>query len=418
MVLGYLPLMWDVRPITASEVDRFRSRISRGFGHDGGTDQASRDRFDAVVELDRTVAAFDGDDIVGTGAGYSLGVTVPGGNEVPMAGTSIITVQPTHRRRGVLRALMDSHLADIEGHGEPLAGLWASETSIYGRFGFGPATYRHRALIDARTVEVHASAEEEPVVRFLDSSEDAGPVIRDLYERARPTRAGMLRRSEEWWAHRHLADPESWRGDGSTLRYVIAEAAGSPLGYASYRQKDSWDDFTSTGEVHVREMVTTAPEARRALWKFLMNVDLFPTVEWWNMPLDDPLSGSVTDSRRIRRTLVDALWVRVMDVKTSLERRAYEDSGEIVFAVSDATRPDNSGSYRLVVDDGTAECVRAPSAKADLTFDIDVLGHLYLGGGNAVTMAEADRIEGDADAVVSLHRLFRTTKPPWCPEVF
>jgi predicted acetyltransferase len=409
--------MLEVRPITASDVDLFRGRISRGFGHDGATDEGSRERFDALFELDRTVAAFDGDDIVGTGAGYTLGVTVPGGAEVPMAGTAMITVQPTHRRRGILRALMDRHLSDVEDRGEPLAGLWASETSIYGRFGYGPSTYRQRALIEAKSIEFRPMTGNEPVVRFLDPSE-VEPVIRSLYEMARPMRPGMLTRSEAWWTHRHLADPESRRGKRSGLRHVVAEVKGSPLGYAVYRQKDSWDDFTSTGEVYVVEMITSTPEARRALWRFLTNIDLFPTVQWWNMPLDDPLTSTVTDSRRIRRTLVDALWVRVMDVKTALEQRTYEDNGEIVFAVNDESRPDNSGIYRLAVDHGSAECVRDSSKKVDLAFDIDVLGHLYLGGGNALTMAEAGRIQGSAEVVQRLHRMFRTTVAPWCPEVF
>jgi predicted acetyltransferase len=417
LVLGYLRLMWDVRPITAPDVDLFRRRVSRGFGGDLDSDEAARERFDAIFDLERTLAAHDGVDMVGTCAAFSLGVTVPGGETVPMGGTTVITVQPTHRRQGVLRALMDEHLADVAAHDEPLAGLWASETSIYGRFGYAPATYRHRALVDGKSIEMSATSGKKPVVRFLDSAE-AGAVIRSVYELARATRPGMLTRSEAWWANRHLADPEASRGEKSRLRHVVVEEGGSPVGYVTYRQKDNWDDFTSTGEVHVSEMIATTAEARRALWGFLTNIDLFPTVEWWNMPVDDPLSETVTDSRRVRRTLMDALWVRVMNVKTALEQRTYEDSGEIVFAVSDDSRPDNSGVFRLAVDHGVATCSRDPSDKVDLTFDIDVLGHLYLGGGNALTMAEAGRIEGETDAVMSLHRLFRTARPPWCPEVF
>jgi predicted acetyltransferase len=409
--------MWDVRPITASEVDLFRRRVSRGFGGDADSDETAPERFDAIFDLERTLAAHDGVDMVGTCAAFSLGVTVPGGETVPMGGTTVITVQSTHRRRGVLRALMDVHLADVEAHDEPLAGLWASETSIYGRFGYAPATYRHRALIDAKSIELSATSGKEPVVRFLDPAE-AGAVIRSVYEVARTTRPGMLTRSDPWWAHRHLADPESWRDGKSKLRHVVAEQAGSPVGYVAYRQKEEWDDFTSTGEVHVSEMITTTAEARHALWRFLTSIDLFPTVEWWNMPVDDPLSAAVTDSRRIRRTVVDALWVRVTDVKRALEQRTYESSGEIVFEVSDASRPGNSGVFRLAVDNGFAECSREPSAQTDLTFDIDVLGHLYLGGGSALIMADAGRINGEAEAVKSLHRLFRTARSPWCPEVF
>jgi predicted acetyltransferase len=135
--------MWDVRNITEAEDDLFRARISLAFGRDLDSDESARERYLAIFERERSFAAFDGDDIVGTVTAFSLGVTVPGGAEVPMGGTTVIGVKPTHRRRGVLRALMDRHLAEIAERGEPLAGLWSSEGTIYGRFGYGPATFRH-----------------------------------------------------------------------------------------------------------------------------------------------------------------------------------------------------------------------------------------------------------------------------------
>ena len=407
--------MFEIRTITEDDATVFRSRVSRGFGGDAESDQAAEERFKAIFELDRTLAAFDGGEMIGTGAGFSLGLTVPGGGELAMGGTTVITVQPTHRRRGVLRSLMDGHLDDVAERGEPLAGLWASESSIYGRFGYGPSTYRQVAKLDARGVEMR---EKPPAgsVRLLES-EDADPVLRSVYESVRSNRAGMLTRSDAWWTHRLLADPESWRQGKSKLRFVVFEEAGVATGYAIYRQKSTWEDFIADGEVDVSEVITTTPDAHSALWGFLTNIDLFPQVEWWNMPVDDPLPWKIGDPRRIKRKMVDALWVRVMDVPAALSGRTYDDDGVVTFELNDPTRPETSGTYRLEVVDGLGECQRA-EATADVSFQADILGSLYLGAGDAPAMSAAGRIDGDPGAVRTLHRILRTDRPPWCPEVF
>lgn len=328
----------------------------------------------------------------------------------------MITVQPTHRRRGVLRSLMDRHLDDVAERGEPLAGLWASESSIYGRFGYGSATQRVVAKIDAPDVELTRRDTPAGSVRLLET-EDADPVLRSTYESARPSRAGMLTRSDAWWTHRLLADPESWREGRSKLRHAVYEGSGSVEGYASYRQKSKWEDFVAHGEVSISEVIATTPEAHTALWAFLTNIDLFPNVEWWNMPVDDPILWKVGDPRRIRRELADALWVRVIDIPAALSARAYDSDGVISFRLTDPTRPQVSGTYRLEAADGVGHCERA-DGPADVSFVADILGSLYLGGADAISMAAAGRVEGDADAVRRLHRLFRSDQPPWCPEVF
>ena len=85
--------------------------------------------------------AVDGKWISTCGA-YSRVMTVPGG-AVPVAAVTFVTVQPSYRRRGLLTQMMQHQLADIVERGtEPVALLWASESSIYGRFGYGRATAR------------------------------------------------------------------------------------------------------------------------------------------------------------------------------------------------------------------------------------------------------------------------------------
>lgn len=407
--------MLDIRTITEADTDLFRKRVSRGFGDDVELTEEARDRFDAIFEHDRTLAAFDGDDIVGTAAGFSLGVTVPGGANVAMGGTTVVTVQPTHRRQGLLRSIMAAHLDDVAAHDEPLAGLWASEGSIYGRFGYGPATFRHSITVDTRNIAFHGHSPDGRL-RLIET-EEADPLERHLYEQARPTRSGFLTRSDAWWTHRLIADPVSWRDGHSAQRHLVYEESGEATGYARYRQKNKWEDFVPDGDVDVIEVITLTDEARRSIWRFLANIDLYTRVVAWNMPVDDPLPLEVTESRRVTRKLVDALWLRIMDVPTALAARTYETDGLVVFEVTDPTGRDATTVYRLEVEDGDVVC-EPVDERPEVAMANDALSSLYLGGGDALAMAAAGLIVGDETAVRRLHRLMRTDRAPWCPEVF
>lgn len=407
--------MLDIRSITAEDALQFRNQVFRAFGRDVETDEAAAERFDAIFDFDRTFAAFDGDDIVGTCAAFPLGLTAPGGVEVAMGGTTVVTVRPTHRRQGVLRALIGRHFDDIAAKDEPLAGLWASEGSIYGRFGYGPATSLYDAKIHGRSVQFEGAAH-QGVPRLVDA-EEAGPQLRRIYEDVRVRRAGMLTRSDAWWNHRVLADSQSWRKGKSEHRYVVYEQEGEATGYAMYRQKGKWVDQLPDGVVSVTELVASTPDAHRGLWSYLLNIDLFPNVEYWNLPVGDPLPHLLDNHRRVTRRLEDALWLRLMDVPEALAARGYEYDGVIVVGITDASRHSIAGTYRLEVVEGAGRCERV-DVDPDVELDISVLSRLYLGGGNAPALAAAGLITGSQEAVSVLHRIMRADVAPWCPEVF
>lgn len=407
--------MWEVRNITDDDIELFRKRIDRAFGGDTNEDPEAIERFKMVFANDRTFAAFDGEDIIGTGGALSFDLTVPGGNTVAMGGTTIISVQPTHRRRGVLRALMTAHLDEVAGRSEPVAALWASESSIYSRFGYGPSTYRHRVNLATKRIRMR-DASIPGSVRLLEA-EEAEPLMHQIYEGVRITRSGMLSRSDGWWHARHIHENERGRDGKSKRRYAVYFEGEKPLGYATFRQKSHWEDFMPGGEVELGEVITMNNDAHRSLWSFLTNIDLFTDLEWWNVAIDDPLPDIITDPRQVKRTLADGMWVRIMDVAVALESRSYETDGSTIIEVSDDYRPSTSGVFEVVVEGGEAKCV-ATDQEPEVSMGIDVLGHLYLGGGSAVTMAAAGRLAGSTESVVSLHRLFTTAAAPWCPEVF
>jgi len=402
-----------VRPIVESETAAFRHAIARGFGSDARDE--GHDRFYATLPLHRTVAALDGPEIVGTLGEFDLELTVPGGAAMAMAGTTVATVRPTHRRRGVLTKMMRLHLDTAHERGDPLAGLWAAETAIYGRYGFGCAADRHDVELDTRNTSF-APPPDEVRVDLVDGSA-ASQLLPGMYEAVRRSRAGMLSRSPVWWEHRRFYDPEHHRDGASERRYAVAMRDGAPTGYAMFRQKEKWEGFVPNGEIIVIEVVAGDDTARRALWHLLTSIDLFPNVNWWDAPVDDPIVWEASNRRIVKRTVWDSIWVSILDVETALEGRAYEADGRLLLGLTHPFCPWAEGTYELVVTAGATSCRRV-TADPDVRLDAAELGALYLGGRSAVALARAGRIEGSSAAVALADRMFRTAVAPWCPEVF
>ena len=127
-----------LRSIAPEEFEAYCEVAVQAFNHTGRlAEVVEQER--VVFEFDRSVAAFDGDAIAGTTAAYTFRLTVPGG-VVDAGGVTFVAVLPSHRRRGILSAMMRHQLADIAARGEPVAALFASESVIYGRYGYGCAS--------------------------------------------------------------------------------------------------------------------------------------------------------------------------------------------------------------------------------------------------------------------------------------
>jgi len=402
------------RPITEDEILVFRERVNVAFGDDLAEEDRGSERFLATLPLAHTVAAFDGDEMVGTLGAHEFEVTVPGGAQVSMFGTTVVTTQPTHRRQGVLRAMMLDHLDDAAATDTPLVGLWASESTIYGRFGFGRATSRDS--IEAPRHAMTLNGAEEGAVRAI-QSDRVTEVLAPIYDEVWQNRPGMLSRAPEWWTHQILYEPPHRREGASAKRFAVYEADGVVEGYAIYAQKSDWTEFVSNGQIRVREVVTTTDRAHTGLWSFLTSMDLFPRIRFWNLPIDDPLWWKLAEPRLVQRRRTDALWIRIIDVPAALGVRSYESDGAIRIGVDDPFRLATSGVYELSVSGGAGKCVRAEGS-ADVNLGVDALGALYLGDGNALSLAAAGMIDAAPEDVALLHRLFRTDVAPWCQEAF
>lgn len=406
----------ELRPVTEEEFPKFARSIGTVFGNPPSDEHIEHWR--TIVELDRTLAVFDGADIVGTTGAYSFQLTVPGLQTLGAAGVTMVTVMPTHRRQGLLRAMMDRQIDDVRERGEPLAILLASESIIYGRFGYGLATIQASYEIDPRHAALQHTPEGNGRVRMIDK-QAAATVLPDVYDRYRLLQPGAVTRTPAWW-ERHLRDPENWRGGASERMYVIYESESAQVdGYATYRIKANWEGNFPDNTLILQQLMTTTPRARAALWRYCLGVDLMARVHAENFPVEEPLRWMLADPRHLRTTYVgDFLWVRLVHIPAALGGRRYAAEGRVVFEVYDAFRPDNSGRYLLEGGPDGARCA-CTDAEPDLDVQVADLGAAYLGGVGFTTLARAGRVtEKTRGALRRADAMFACEPQAWCATGF
>lgn len=372
--------------------------------------------WEPTFEADRAIAAYDGDRVVGTAAIFSFELTVPGG-VLPAAGVTAVGVQPTHRRRGILRRMMRAQLDAIHDRGEPLAILWASEGQIYQRFGYGLATLATKIDVARDRSAFRAPHTPAGTIRFVDVDE-AKRLVPPIYETVRPERPGFFNRTTALWDGDFFYDPEHWRHGASAAWYVVHEVAGEPDGYARYRIRDKWDDSGPNSTLIVTDLVAQNPAARLDLWRFLLDVDLMARIEAWNVPADDPLILVVAEPRRLGLGIGDGMWLRVVDVSSALAGRRYRSDGSLVLELADELCPWNDGRWSLRVEGGVPY-VEPSTELPDLACDVTDLAAAYLGAFTFAQLSDAGRIgELTPGGIDRADALFRTDRAPWCPRVF
>jgi predicted acetyltransferase len=332
---------------------------------------------------------------------------------VPAAGVSVVGVLPSHRRRGILRELMRAQLDDVHARGEPVAYLWASEASIYGRFGYGMASLGGEIELPRDRSAYARPFEPRGRVRLIDRKE-ALEAIPPIYERVARETPGMFARSRDWWELRALADPEWRRRGGGEMACAVLEVGGAVEAYGLYRLHPAFEHFTSTGRTDVIEALAVSPEATAEIWRFLLDVDWMSRIEAKLLPVDHPLFFLLAEPRRMQFMLSDALWVRLVDVGGALSGRSYLGDDELVLDVTDAFCPWNEGRWRVAP--GGAE---RTALAADLRIEVSALGSVYLGGFTFAELARAARVEElRPGALARADALFRGDRAPWCVEIF
>ncbi|RBM23621.1 GNAT family N-acetyltransferase [Streptomyces sp. PT12] len=405
-----------LRTVSKDDFDAWYAGLEWAFG---GLKESADERrlWHELVDLDRSLGVWDGDRVVGSLGTFALRVSVPGGAVVSAAGVTMVHVAATHRRRGLLRLMMRRALDDYREAGEPLAVLTASEPGIYGRFGFGAATWRMLATIDTARVAVNAPAGADDIALRVEDPARAARRCEELYARLVPRRPGMLERLPGW-ERLPLLDPPGEREGASARRCVLAEREGELLGYARYALRPRFAEAGPEGAVVVRDLEAATPEAYAALLRYLAEIDLMSTVVLRDLPVDAPLLHLVSDVRRCELRVQDRMYLRPVDVGAALAARSYTTELDVVLDVTDDMCPWNAGRWRLSGGPGGAVCARTGDA-ADLALPVRALGAAYLGGVSLASLAGAGLVgERRAGALAAAGAAFTGQLAPWLPHTF
>ena len=401
--------MFEIRP--SSTMEEYGNAIF-GIGQYFGAkpDEERLQRFSKVLDLERMHAAFEDGEVVGGAGAFSFDFSVPGGT-LPCAGVTVVGVYPTHRRRGVLRTLMDAQLRDVHERGEPIAALWASEETIYGRFGYGIASWCGDVKIAREWGQFAKPLERRGQVRFV-TRDEALDLFPPVWEALRRERPGVISRSNDWWDLRTLRMPDEEKANPK--RFVVLDLDGEVQAYAVFRTHASFDEGVSNARTEVIEAIGATSQATAELWRFLLDIDWTANFEASLLPPDHPLFLLLANPRRARYRMGDGLWLRVVEIGAALSGRAYAADGSIVLDVRDAMCPWNEGRWKL--EGGSA--TRTDDA-AEIALDTGALGSAYLGAVSFEQLRSALRLEELVDgAVERADAIFGWRALPWCPEIF
>jgi predicted acetyltransferase len=403
-------LTYEVRAARPEEFPGVIAPIFHYFGRQPNPDFA--DSVEQLVPADRIHAAFEDGAAVGSASVFPLEMSVPGAF-VRAAGITLVGVLPTHRRRGILRSLMRAQLDDIHERGEPVAYLWASEDALYGRYGYGIASFTGEIDLPRDRAAFDHAVEPQGRLRVVTAGEAVEP-FSEIQRRAAAGYPGMFVRTPEWWRSRRLADPEWRREGGGEMVRILLELDGRPAGYALYRLHFSTDRGMPKGFTNVIEAVGDSSAATRELWSYLIGIDWMDRVRAGLLPRDHELFLLLREPRRLRFNYRDGLWVRLVDLDTALNARTYKQGEPVTVEVADEFCPWNAGVWELGPE-GAARSRNEP----ELWLDVSALGSAYLGGFTFGELARAGRIEVLVDGALDrADTLFRADRYPWCPEIF
>ncbi|MEV5780502.1 GNAT family N-acetyltransferase [Streptomyces sp. NPDC048448] len=411
----------DVRPITETEIPDWIRALNTGFLRSPAvSEQETADR-GAYMLLPRTLGAFDAGRCVATFRSFPQQLTTVGGAHVPAEAITNVSVTATHRRRGLLTRMMGTALTAAKERGDVVATLIAAEYPIYGRYGFGPATTATQWTVEVPRTGLDrrwSGPADGGRIDLVDGEEvrKTGP---ELHARLSRTQPGVVSRVERWWQ----VNTGALKPDGTTwtepFYAVYRSADGEVEGLVAYKSDDNWGDAKQPlNTATVKWLIGVTPAAERALWHYLCSIDWITQVKTgWRAP-DDLLPDFLPDPRAARiTTQADWLWVRILDVVRAMEARTYAGSGTLVLDVTDGDGL-SAGRYRL--DAGPDGAVCAPTGQsADLTLDVRELSALWLGEASAVRLAALGRVREEREGAASVaDALLRTSRRPWCPDIF
>ncbi|MER7170852.1 GNAT family N-acetyltransferase [Streptomyces mesophilus] len=413
--------MVEIRSLADADVADWSRALNTGFLRSPAlTEEQVTDRRSSI-DLARTLGAFDQGRCVATFRSFTQQLTAVGGAEVAADAVTNVTVSPTHRRRGLLSRMMAKDLDAAKERGDVVATLIAAEYPIYGRFGFGPATWTTQWEIDVPRagLDPRWSGPDDGGRIDLADGADVRKLGPELHERLRVRQPGAVDRNERWWKQNTGLLQDQFHAWNEPHYAVYRSPSGEVEGLVAYEPVPDWsDNKLPQNTAKVRGLDAVTPAAERALWQYLVSIDWILKVRTGHRAPDSLIPLYFPDPRAARVvTQADFLWVRILDVVRALETRTYNGAGSLVLEIRDPAGY-TGGRYRLDAGPDGAACVPTTES-AELSMDVRELATLWLGDESAVRLAALGTVtEERPGAAAAADALLRTSRRPWCPDMF
>lgn len=357
--------------------------------------------------------------IVAVHGSHPYEMRVPGGGTVTTTGLTWVGVHSAHRRRGLLTEMIADHFAEGLAAGEVVSTLYAAETAIYQRFGYGLGCYGF-FMSTGRGPELRdVPGSEDLRIDFENANVDAhGPVVLEVLGRV--TRPGAHATVGEPLMRDLFIDPELWREGAERLRIAIVRDEHGAAAFAIFSRKGGWEDGEPAGALSVWTWAAATAAAERRLFSAVLDLDLVSKIKLRNIAGDAPLVHLLKDIRGAHLQVRDNIWVRILDLPAALAARAYVSDAEALVKVNDPQLPANDGLWRLSITGGEASATREEAAGAvpDIELNVQELGAAYLGGVTLSTLADAGLITGAPDAIGAISAAFASDQKPVSPLSF
>ncbi len=403
-----------VRTLTdADEIQSMSMRIGAGFGEAPTTEVTPLDAKYAAARINELSLGVEDDGrLLGGCFGLALDFTLPGGVAVPIAGLAGVGLDPSATGRGAFRPMMAAHLQKSRDLGLAASALLASESGLYGRFGYGVASTVCRYEVETAFGSLRADTPVEGEVRFaFDAAQTATELaaVHDLVV----TRSAMTSRPAAIWDI-YFDEKQSWAGGGKRSFAVHYDDAGSPDGYVAYRiETNQVGHGVTESRAEVEEYVAANISAELGLWRYVMALPLVRRAVFHHVPSDPAAAHFLRDPRQLVKTRqTDNVWLRPLDVERLLTERRYEHNGTFAFDFDDPQFADLCHTYRIRVTNGVGELERG-GAVSGVAMSPAQLGSLLTGEIRAAELTRVGLLNGPTHEIVAIDRAFTTSRVPF-----
>ena len=400
-----MPMQYEIRPISSKEFSEFSETTARAFGIDQDAKYLSMKK--SYFDFDRTLAVIHKNGIIGGCVSSPYLLNIPGG-QVNVAAVADVSVLPNHRRKGILTKMMRTQLSNIYKKGESFAALWAEESPIYGRFGYGISSFHENWVLNRQHNEFNTNIANKGTIEYLNPSKITES-LPQIYERATLDVPGIIQRPKMYWQV-IAEDFESKRNNESKMQHVTYSEGNHITGYASYR--------TVPAGISVHELIGMDLNSVITLWRFCLDMDLRLQAQIYRRPLDDIFPLLLKDPGRLSRAIKEGLWLRLVDVQKALTLRKYSLQTRLVIRVIDSFCQWNDQTFELQTDGKDNNCLPSNS-NPDICISVSDLASVYLGTIKFSTLLKCGRIQQETDnAVHKADMMFSYKQAPWSPFYF